>query len=158
MLIESFLAAIALIVWCKSEPGPLQFHAGNVVIAATLHTLMFNINPLMRFDGYYMLVDWLEIPNLFTRGRQFVVAIGKRMCFGVRAEGVRETTILRAMAVRCYGVASLLWQALICVTLTLAAMGLVEGVGPGARVHGRGDVAWSAGNSFASLLCKRFGN
>ena len=64
MLSEVFVAAIACYVWANSQPGPIQYHAGNVIITASLHTLLFNINPLMRFDGYYMLADWLEIPNL----------------------------------------------------------------------------------------------
>ena len=56
MMVEVFVAAIACMVWVAAEPGPLKYHAGNIIITATLHTLLFNANPLMKFDGYYMLV------------------------------------------------------------------------------------------------------
>ena len=82
MLAEVFLAAIACYIWAHSNPGPLQYHAGNVIISATLVTLMFNINPLMKFDGYYMLADFLEIPNLATHGRQWLKGVFKWAYFG----------------------------------------------------------------------------
>ncbi len=129
MMSEALIAAIAILIWCNVSPGPLQYHAGNIFIAATLHTLMFNANPLMRFDGYYILIDWLEIPNLYTRGRQFVKATCKRWFFGIESTPVSESSVARTRFVKAYGVASFVWFVLICITLTLAAAGLIEGVG-----------------------------
>ena len=128
MMSEIFLAAIACWVWATSSPGPLQYHAGNVIISATLHTLIFNINPLMKFDGYYMLIDWLEIPNLATQGRAWLKGFFKRLYFGNKQEPLKETGY-RGLAVRSYGVLAMLWFFSIAVGLSLAASSFMEGFG-----------------------------
>ena len=128
MLSEVFLAAIACYVWASSAPGPIQYHAGNVIITASLHTLLFNINPLMRFDGYYMLADWLEIPNLSTSGRQWLKGTFSWMYFGKKPAPLKEIGF-RGLAVRIYGVLAMLWFFSIAIGLSLAASGLIEGFG-----------------------------
>ena len=94
MLAEIFIAAIASYIWVTSNPGPLQYHAGNVIISATLVTLMFNINPLMKFDGYYMLADYLEIPNLATHGRQWLKGFFNRLYFGKKQTPLKELSLI----------------------------------------------------------------
>ena len=128
MMCEVFIAAIACWVWVKSEPGPLQYHAGNVIISATLHTLLFNINPLMKFDGYFMLADWLEIPNLAVHGRSWLKGIFKWAYFGNKPAKLKETGF-RGLAVRAYGVLAMAWFFSIAIGLSLAASGLIEGFG-----------------------------
>ena len=128
MMSEVFIAAIACVIWVSSEPGPLQYHAGNVIISATLHTLLFNINPLMRFDGYYMLADLLEIPNLATHGRAWLKGVFKRLYFGNKPAKLKETGF-RGLAVRIYGVLAMLWFFSIAIGLSLAASSFIEGFG-----------------------------
>ena len=128
MLAEVFLAAIACYVWATSPPGPLQYHAGNVIISATLHTLLFNINPLMRFDGYCMLCDWLEIPNLSLHGRAWLKSKFNYLYFGRKAEPLKETGF-HGLAVRIYGVLAMLWFFSIAIGLSLAASSMIEGFG-----------------------------
>ncbi len=128
MLSEVFIAAIACYVWANSKPGPVQYHAGNIIITASLHTLLFNINPLMRFDGYYMLADWLEIPNLSPSGRGWLKGIFNWMYFGNKPAPLKETAF-RGLAVRIYGVLAMLWFFTIAIGLSLAASGLIEGFG-----------------------------
>ena len=62
--VELVLAAIFTFVWWFSEPGLIHFLALNIMFVASVGTLLFNINPLLRFDGYFLLADYLEIPNL----------------------------------------------------------------------------------------------
>lgn len=128
MLVEVFIAAIACLIWAESNPGPLQYHAGNVMVAATLHTLLFNANPLMKFDGYYMLSDWLEIPNLSDHGRQYVKSAFKRMYFGNDIKQPTENG-WRSTAVKIYGFLAIVWFFLISIGLSLAASSLFEGFG-----------------------------
>ena len=64
MYIELILAALATFVWWFSEPGLINHLALNVMFVCSVSTLVFNANPLMRFDGYYILSDLVEIPNL----------------------------------------------------------------------------------------------
>jgi putative peptide zinc metalloprotease protein len=151
MLSEIFIAAVACYVWSVSPPGPLQYHAGNVIITATLHTLLFNINPLMRFDGYYMLSDWLEIPNLATSGRQWLKSVFKRAYFGNKSQPVKETGF-RGLAVKGYGVLAMMWFFVIAVGLSLAASSLIEGFGLVVAVVGC--IMWAGIPLFK--LCKYF--
>ena len=128
MLAELFIAAIACFIWVHSNPGPLQYHAGNVIISATVVTLLFNINPLMRFDGYYMLSDFLEIPNLSMHGRAWLKGAFRWLYFGKKPTPVKEIGF-RGVAVKVYGVLAMLWFFSIAIGLTLGASGLVEGFG-----------------------------
>ena len=64
MFVEFVLAAICTFIWWFSEPGLIHYLALNVMFICSVSTLLFNINPLLRFDGYFMLADYLEIPNL----------------------------------------------------------------------------------------------
>ena len=64
MYVEIVLAAIATFVWWFTAPSLLHYLALNVMFVCSVTTLLFNANPLMRYDGYYILSDVLEIPNL----------------------------------------------------------------------------------------------
>jgi putative peptide zinc metalloprotease protein len=69
MLVELFLAAIAMYVWVLAEPGVLRAVAFNTLVICGVSTLVANGNPLLRYDGYYILSDLIEIPNLAQRGQ-----------------------------------------------------------------------------------------
>lgn len=64
MYVELVLASLATFVWWYSAPGLLNGLCLNVMFVSSVSTLLFNANPLMRYDGYYILSDLLEIPNL----------------------------------------------------------------------------------------------
>lgn len=72
MLAELMLAAVATLAWVLLPDGPLR--AGAFLLATTtwLATLAINASPFMRFDGYFLLADWLGLPNL--HGRAFALA------------------------------------------------------------------------------------
>jgi len=128
MLAEIFLAAIAAIIWCQSGPGVVSFYASNVIFAASLHTLLFNANPLLKFDGYHMLADWLEIPNLGSHGQRYVMGQCKKFFFGLPAEDVKYAGI-HGTIIKVYGVAALLWRVSLCLVLGIAAANLLQGIG-----------------------------
>ncbi|MDY0171039.1 MAG: hypothetical protein RBS80_31155, partial [Thermoguttaceae bacterium] len=64
MYVEVIFASVATFVWWFSEPGLLNYLALNIMFIASVTTLLFNANPLLRYDGYYILADLMEIPNL----------------------------------------------------------------------------------------------
>lgn len=72
MLFELVLSAVAIYVWWFSSPGLINHLALNVFFVTTISTVIFNLNPLMRFDGYYMLSDWLGIPNLRSQAERLL--------------------------------------------------------------------------------------
>jgi putative peptide zinc metalloprotease protein len=82
IMAELFLGAIALFVWLSVEPGTVRAIAYNVMLISGVSTLLFNGNPLLRFDGYYVLSDALEIPNLATRSNQYLGYLVRRYLFG----------------------------------------------------------------------------
>ena len=84
MLVEVFLAAIAVYVWVAAEPGVLRAVAYNVIAIAGISTILFNANPLLRFDGYHILVDAIEIPNLRQRATTYFQYVVERYGFGRR--------------------------------------------------------------------------
>jgi putative peptide zinc metalloprotease protein len=84
MIVEVFLAAVAMLVWVAAEPGLLRAVAYNVIAIAGISTVLFNANPLLRFDGYHILVDAIEIPNLRQRATTYVRYLVERYGFGRR--------------------------------------------------------------------------
>ena len=72
MYFELLLAATAVFLWWLSHPGIFNLLCLNVVFVCSVSTVVFNANPLMRYDGYYILSDLLEIPNLRQKGSEYV--------------------------------------------------------------------------------------
>jgi putative peptide zinc metalloprotease protein len=71
--VDLVLAALATFGWWATDPAALLHHLClALMIVCGLGTLAWNANPLMRFDGYYLLSDWLEIPNLLERSSHFL--------------------------------------------------------------------------------------
>ncbi len=83
MLTELFVAAVAFYLWILLEPGLLRSLVYNTIVLASITTLLFNANPLLRYDGYYILSDALEIPNLGTRANKYWQYLAERYVFGV---------------------------------------------------------------------------
>ena len=82
IFVELGLAAVAALVWSASSPGPVHDVALLVMLVGGLSTVLFNGNPLLKFDGYYVLADALEIPNLADRSRAYLLGLGRRYLFG----------------------------------------------------------------------------
>jgi putative peptide zinc metalloprotease protein len=128
MYFELTLAAIAILMWGRVESPVLKHVLHNIVVMATFSTVLFNANPLMRFDGYYILSDLLEIPNLYQRGGDFLKRLGKGLILGIPQPAVQERG-LRAHFVRVYGISAFFWRMLICAGLLIAASAMFEGLG-----------------------------
>ncbi|UCG14126.1 MAG: PqqD family peptide modification chaperone [Deltaproteobacteria bacterium] len=85
MLVELAIASIAAILWVRTGEGTtVHAIAYNIMVIASVSTLLFNGNPLLRYDAYYILLDVLEIPNLESRSRLYVYYLVKRYVWGVR--------------------------------------------------------------------------
>ena len=71
IMVEVFLASIALFVWLNVSDGLIRDIAFVTMAIGGISTVLFNANPLVKFDGYHMLADWLEIPNLAARSKTY---------------------------------------------------------------------------------------
>jgi putative peptide zinc metalloprotease protein len=108
--VELFLGALALFTWLAVEPGAVRAIAYNVMLISGVSTLLFNGNPLLRFDGYYVLSDAVEIPNLGQRANQYLGYLFQRYVLGiVDAENPAHTTGERVWMV-LYGVGSFVYR------------------------------------------------
>ena len=85
IMAEVWLAAVALLLWLYLDDGLLKDACFNIAVIGGISTVLFNGNPLLRFDGYYILMDWLEIPNLGSRSNQYLGYLCKRYLFGLGA-------------------------------------------------------------------------
>lgn len=124
MMAELFVAALAMFLWLAIEPGVARAALFNIMLIAGVSTVAFNANPLMRFDGYYMLMDYLEIPNLRGRATQYFAYLAERHLFGRReAEPPPATPGERAWFV-AYGIGSFLYRILVVIGILLFLGGI----------------------------------
>ena len=83
MYVELILASIATWLWWFSEPGLLNHICLSVMFICSVSTVMFNGNPLLRFDGYYITMDLLEIPNLRQKSTEVCKRWFMEYCLGI---------------------------------------------------------------------------
>lgn len=81
IMAELLVGALALYVWMMAESGLVKAFAFNVVLISGVSTLVVNGNPLMRYDGYFVLCDLLELPNLSQRATQYWTYLSDRFLF-----------------------------------------------------------------------------
>jgi len=93
VLTELFIAALALILWSLIEPGIAQDMALYCFTVASISTLVFNANPLLRFDGYYVLEDLVEIPNLSTRASRYYRYLLQRYLLSIESANSPVTAV-----------------------------------------------------------------
>lgn len=119
VITETFCAAVALILWAGAEPGPIRAVLFNIGLIGGLSTLVFNLNPLLRFDAYYILADYLEIPNLGQRASAYLGYLVNRYLFRVDnlASPVRSPSEAAWLAV--YAVASFAYRVLVTIGIVL---------------------------------------
>ncbi|MEO1237310.1 MAG: hypothetical protein AAFX76_11035 [Planctomycetota bacterium] len=85
MFVELAVAAVAAIVWTRTAQGTLTHGLSyNLMFIAGVSTILFNANPLIKFDGYYILSDVIEVPNLYQRSTQYLKHLVKRFVYGVK--------------------------------------------------------------------------
>lgn len=122
VLVELGVAAMAALIWAHSAPGTVHALAYNIMLVASVSTLVFNLNPLLRFDGYHLLVDLLDVPNLFQRSREQLRYLGERYFLRLpHAQGAARTPT-EAWLLPLYGLASIgYWLALMSTIVVFVA-------------------------------------
>jgi putative peptide zinc metalloprotease protein len=115
--VELALAAIAVMLWVKLQPGLLRDLAFDVMLIGSVSTVLFNGNPLLRFDGYYVLADLIEIPNLAQRARRYLGYLVLRHAFGVASASSPVTAPGEAPWLLFYGIFAAVYRVLVAVTI-----------------------------------------
>ncbi|MFQ5494814.1 MAG: efflux RND transporter periplasmic adaptor subunit [Phycisphaerae bacterium] len=128
MYVESLCAALAVLIWTMTSPGRIHDLAYNVIFLAGVVTVLFNINPLMRFDGYYVLSDLLEIPNLRQRSTRYVSNLAKRVLLSIRNPAPSGGMRLRSLLMS-FGLAATLYRVAITVGIATVVAIKFPGIG-----------------------------
>ena len=126
--VEFLLAAAAVFAFRSADNQVVAHLLFNVIYMASVTTLLFNANPLMKFDGYFILSDLMQIPNLAQEAQTAVRNLLKHTFFGLRStQSSYQGRKLMWLVV--YGFLAAVWKVLICASLLLAASVLFHGAG-----------------------------
>jgi len=126
MIAELVIASLALIVWWHAQPGLLQTWSLSVVIVCSIGTLLVNANPLLRYDGYYILSDLVEVPNLASRAQGLLPSALRRWLL---AEPRRADPLLSARQRRgllIYAVAAKAYLTLVLLGIFVVLLALAR--------------------------------
>jgi putative peptide zinc metalloprotease protein len=123
MAVELFVAAIAFYLWLLIEPGLLRATLFNAMLIASVSTVLFNGNPLLRYDGYYILADLIEIPNLAARSTRYWGYLIERYVLGVNEAEPPEASWAEKAWFLFYGAASTFYRILVTIFIALFIAG-----------------------------------
>jgi putative peptide zinc metalloprotease protein len=144
---EVFLSALAFLAWWMTEPGLLHHLCLNVFFVSTLTTVLFNANPLLRYDGYYILADLLEIPNLRAKADTLLRHAFARFCLGIELPKEPFMPQRRRLLFTLYSLVSALYRWFLVFAITvflyrmlkphgLQVLGVALGMASGAAILG----------------------
>jgi len=119
MAVELFIAAIAFYFWLLVEPSPLRAALFNVMVVAGVSTLIFNGNPLLRYDAYYILSDLIEMPNLANRSMRYWGYLIERYAFGMENVQSAEIRTTEKAWLLVYGVLSTIYRVFVTIAIAL---------------------------------------
>lgn len=123
MIVELVLAAAAFVGWWYTEPGLLNTWLLGVAVIGSVSTLVVNANPLLRYDGYYLLADWLEIPNLGSRAQGMLLERVQAWLLGEQHSADPLLTSRQRRSIAIYAVCARVYT--VVVVLAIYAMLLV---------------------------------
>ena len=128
ILVELTVAALAALCWTQATTPFARHLLHNIVVSASLTTLVFNINPLMRFDGYFILEDLLDLPNLGTTASRWLQSRLARFFYGEQ-RNVPVPTGLSGHVIRSYALLSSIWRLTVSASLLAGAAVMFRGAG-----------------------------
>jgi putative peptide zinc metalloprotease protein len=119
MLVEVFVAALAFYAWLAVEPGIVRAVCFNIMLVAGVSTLVFNGNPLLRYDAYYILTDLVQLPNLARQAARYWGYLAERYLLRSRDAESPATTLSERLWFGFYGLASTLYRLFVAVAIAL---------------------------------------
>ena len=110
ILAELSLASLALLLWTVVEPGIIRTITFNTMLICGVSTLIFNGNPLVRFDGYYILCDFIEIPNLASKSSSHLWYHSLRFLTGIETAKPAQASKKEKRWFIFYGISSFCYR------------------------------------------------
>ncbi len=118
MGMEFLVASIALYIWLTTSDPLVNRLAYNGMFIASISTVLFNANPLLRFDGYYIFSDLFDLPNLYQRATRQLKHIGERFLFGVKKSVTPAHDRKEESWLTVYGIAAFIYRIFLLVFIT----------------------------------------
>lgn len=159
--VEAIVASIAAWVWITADPSFAKILALHVVMVCGISTIAFNINPLMRYDGYFVLSDLLNVTNLRSKAAEAWQQTIIRPLTGQRTPWSLETPLssprLHRFFLIFYHASASVYRYVIVVGLTswfyyLLSLGGLEPIGRGAAVFVVIVIVWGQLKRFCRML------
>jgi putative peptide zinc metalloprotease protein len=129
IVVELTLAALALIFWLHAEPGVARALAFNIMLIGSISTIAFNGNPLLRFDGYFILSDLIEIPNLSVQANQYFWYLVQRYTLKIRNLSQPRRELRERVWLLGYAILSLIYRILIVIAISVYIAGQFQPLG-----------------------------
>lgn len=130
VMVELALASLAMLLWTVSEPGLLRSLAFQVILIAGLSSLIFNGNPLMRYDAYYVLAELMNEPSLGRKSARSFMELARRWLRGARTETeLAEYSATERRLLLIYAVASFLYRTAVMLLIAVALVHSLPFVG-----------------------------
>lgn len=127
--VELLLASLALFVWLNVEPGLIRVMAFNVILIGGTSSLLINGNPLLHYDGYYILSDLIEIPNLGQRSNRYLGYLIRRCLLGVETAQSPVTASGEPGWFMVYGPVAFCYRMVVLIGLVLLVSSRFLGIG-----------------------------
>jgi putative peptide zinc metalloprotease protein len=134
--VELFIAALATFIWARTGSGLVNSLAYNIIFVASVSTLVFNLNPLLRFDGYYILADLTDAPNLQIRSRTQVRSWAERVLFGLKHVPTPAASRGEAAYLGLFGLSSAIYRTIVFTLIILFIADKFFGLGLIAAIVG----------------------
>lgn len=130
MIFELAVAAGCALFWKHAGGNPfLSKLAFNAMLTASVSTVLFNANPLMKFDGYYMLSDLLEVPNLMQRSTNMLKFMMHKHVYRMRNPVPPTSQAGEALILMVYGIGAMVYRIVLFFSITLYVMGQMFALG-----------------------------
>lgn len=124
---DVFLASLATLLWWATSPGLIHRLAGNVILICGIGAVLINGNPLLRYDGYHILSDMLDMPNLWQQSRERLYRFLQSMLFGKPARS--EPFSDRPVTLLIYGLLSVSYKLLVLIAIFAAVHATMRAYG-----------------------------
>lgn len=123
--VELIVASLATFVWAAAADPMIRFHALNVMLVCGVSTILFNANPLMRYDGYYVLADLIGSVNLRQEARDALAAVVTSRIAGPHFQ-IRARLNVRLVLLSMFHVASMIYRLLVMAAIAVMLVGVAE--------------------------------
>jgi len=129
IVVEVFLAAVAGLLWLITQPGLFNQVCFNVMILCSVSTVLLNGNPLLKFDGYYILADLCEVPNLRDKSNAWINNWAQRRLLGLPVAPLRTVPGEVGALFGVYAAAAYIYMWVILFAISIALFNLLQPYG-----------------------------